>query len=99
VVLTDKPVHTTMDQPWKDAFRGLRDRGVKNITGQGAFDEVAGGINNTPGMSASEKASRIARLHDEMFVELGLDRKAKYPVPRIPTIQEILRFIAKRKGK
>ena|GEM_PF-4464826 len=99
VVLTDKPVHTTMDQPWKDAFRGLRDRGVKNITGQGAFDEVAGGINNTPGMSASEKASRIARLHDEMFVELGLDPKAKYPVPRILTIQEILRFIAKRKGK
>ena len=45
----------------------------------------------------SEKAARIARLHDEMFVELGLVPGQPYDVPRIFTWQEILGFITKRK--
>jgi hypothetical protein len=99
VVLTDTPTHTAMDQPWKDAFRALRKGGTREETGKWVFDQIADGINNTPGLSAADKASRIARLTDEMFVELGLGASTKYPVPRVPTIQEILKYIAARKAK
>ncbi len=97
VTLTEKPTHTFMDQPWKDAFNNIRKQGKKEATGQWVFDEIAKGISKTPGMSASEKASRIARLHDEMFVELGLESGRKYPVPRIFSWREILAFKAKGK--
>ncbi|HEY7269446.1 MAG TPA: DUF4157 domain-containing protein [Dehalococcoidia bacterium] len=97
VILTDKPIHTAMDQPWKDAFNAIRKSGVKQATAQQVFDAVADGIRRTPGMAESEKAARIARLHDEMFVELGLVPGQRYDVPRIFTWQEILGFIKKRK--
>lgn len=97
VVLTEKRTHTKMDQPWKDTFNGLRKGGKRQATAQEVFDSVADGIRKTPGMSEGEKASRIARLKDEMFVELGLDRQQKYPVPRIIRWWEILRFKNKKK--
>jgi hypothetical protein len=61
VTFTDKPTHTAMDQPRKDAFNKIRKGGAKKATGQRVFDEVADGIRKTPGISESEKASRIAR--------------------------------------
>jgi hypothetical protein len=97
VILTDKPTHTAMDQPWKDAFNDIRKSGNKEATAQKVFDAVADGIRRTPGMTESEKAARIARLHDEMFVELGLVPGQPYDVPRILTWPEILGFITKRK--
>jgi hypothetical protein len=48
-------------------------------------------------MSDSEKASRIARLHDEMFTELGLVPSRKYPIPDIMRWWEILAAKAKAK--
>ena len=48
-------------------------------------------------MSDGEKASRIARLHDEMFTELGLLPSRKYPIPQIYKWWEILAFKAKKK--
>jgi hypothetical protein len=90
VVLTEDPIHDVMDQPWKDAFNKLRLGGEKEATGQWVFDQIADGIRKTPGMSESEKASRIARLQDEMFVELRLDPSRKYSVPYIMSWQEIL---------
>jgi Domain of unknown function (DUF4157) len=98
VIFTDKPTHTAMDQPWKDAFNNIRKSGDKEATGQKVFDEVADGIRKTPGMSEPEKRSRIARLHDEMFIELGLVPDTKYPVPRIIKWWEILAAKAKRKS-
>ena len=97
VQLTDKPVHTAMDQPWKDAFNTLRKSGATETTGGRVFEMVADGIRKTPGMSDSEKASRIARLHDEMFTEMKLDPNRSYSVPRVYTWLEILGF--KSKGK
>ena len=99
VVPTSKPIHTTMDQPWKDAFRALRDSGQKEASGQWVFDRVADGIRNHPDLSAAEKMSRVARLHDEMFVELGLNPTATFEIPRILTLEELLSYIARRKGK
>lgn len=95
VILTPKGTHTFMDQPWKDAFDAMRKSGVPEATGQRIFDEVADGIRKTPGMSDSEKASRIARLQDEMFVELGIARDRSYKVPRIVKWWEILAAKAK----
>jgi hypothetical protein len=98
VILTPKkPTHTLMDQPWKDAFNDIRKSGAKQASAQQVFDIVADGIRRTPGMAESEKATRIARLHDEMFVELGLVPGQRYDVPRILTWPEILGFIKKRK--
>lgn len=97
VAPTIKPTHTAMDQPWKDAFNSIRKGGAKEATGQRVFDEVADGIRKTPGMSDGEKASRIARLHDEMFTELGIEPGRKYPIPRVLTWQEILALKAKSK--
>jgi uncharacterized protein DUF4157 len=97
VVFTEKPTHTAMDQPWKDAFNKLRLGRNNEATGQWVFDEVADGIRKTPGMTDSEKASRIARLHDEMFTELGLVPSRKYPVPYIMRWWEILAAKAKAK--
>jgi hypothetical protein len=97
VAFTDWPTHTAMDQPWKDAFNNIRKGGAKTATAQTVFDEVADGIRKTPGMSDGEKASRVARLHDEMFTELGLVPDREYPIPRIYTWREILAF--KMKGK
>lgn len=97
VILTDKPIHTFMDQPWKDAFNDIRKRGAKQATGQEVFDAVADSIRKTPGMSESEKASRIARLHDEMFTELGLVPGRPYDIPRIYNWREILALKAKGK--
>ena len=65
MIFTDKNTHTFMDQPWKDAFNNIRKGGANEATGQRVFDEVADGIRKTPGMSDSEKAPRIGRLHDE----------------------------------
>lgn len=95
VILTEQPTHTAMDQPFKDAFRALRATGQKEATGQWIFEKVADGIRNTPGMSASEKASRVARLEQEMF-ELGMKAGEKYTVPRILNWWEILAFKAKK---
>jgi Domain of unknown function (DUF4157) len=97
VAFTEKPTHTAMDQPWKDAFNKLRLGGDKEATGQWVFDQIADGIRKTPGMSDSEKASRIARLHDEMFTELGLVPSEKYPVPYIMRWWDILAAKAKAK--
>jgi hypothetical protein len=97
VQFTDKPVHTAMDQPWKDAFNKLRKSGATETTGGKVFEMVADGIRKTPGMSDGEKASRIARLHDEMFTEMKLDPNRPYSVPRVYTWLEILGF--KSKGK
>jgi hypothetical protein len=97
VVFTEKPTHTAMDQPWKDAFNKLRLGRNNEATGQWVFDEVADGIRKTPGMTDSEKASRIARLHDEMFTELALVPSRKYPVPYIMRWWEILAAKAKAK--
>jgi len=97
VHFTDKPVHTDMDQPWKDAFNNLRKSGATETTGGKVFEMVADGIRKTPGMSDGEKASRIARLHDEMFTEMKLDPNRSYSVPRVYTWLEILGF--KSKGK
>ena len=98
VVFTERPTHTVMDQPWKDAFDTIRKGGAKEATAQRVFDEIAEGIRKTPGLSGSEKASRIARLQDEMFTELGLVPNAKYPVPSIVKWWEILAAKAKRKS-
>lgn len=89
------PTHTAMDQPWKDFFNNVRKGGAKEATAQEVFDAVADGIRKTPGISDSEKASRIARLSDEMFTELGLVPGVKYPVPRIYNWWEILGFKSK----
>jgi hypothetical protein len=97
VIFTGKSTHTLMDQPWKDAFNGLRKTGANKATGQWVFDAVADGIRKTPGMSDGEKASRIARLHDEMFTELGLVPSNDYPIPQIYKWWEILAFRAKKK--
>jgi len=97
VVFTDKPTHTAMDQPWKDAFNNIRKGGAKEATAQRVFDEVADGIRKTPGLSDSEKASRVARLQDEMFRELGLVPTKTYPVPYIMKWWEILAAKAKAK--
>jgi hypothetical protein len=99
VALTGKPTHTAMDQPWKDAFNNIRKSGVKEATAQEVFDAVADGIRRTPGMNTSDKNSRIARLHDEMFGELGLEPHRKYPIPRIVKWWEILAAKAKRAAK
>lgn len=82
VVLTDKATHTRMDQPWKDAFDKLRKSGVREATGQQVFDEVADGIRRTEGLSEPERASRVARLGDELR-ELGIQLDGKYAVPMI----------------
>ena len=82
VLFTEKGTHTAMDQPWKDAFDRIRKSGAKQTTGKTIFDEIADGIHKTPGMSDSEKASRVARLKDEML-ELGLVPDRKYDVPQI----------------
>jgi hypothetical protein len=97
VQFTDKPMHTAMDQPWKDAFNNLRKSGQTETTAGKVFDMVADGIRKTPGMPDGEKASRIARLHDEMFTEMKLDPNRRYSVPRVYTWLEILGF--KSKGK
>ena len=95
VILTDKPTHTAMDQPWKDAFNNIRKGGAKQATAQSVFDDVADGIRKTPGLSDSEKAARIARLQGEMFTELGLVPGREYPIPRIYNWWEILASKAK----
>jgi hypothetical protein len=69
----------------------------KKAKAKWVFDEVADGIRKTPGMTDSEKASRVARLHDEMFTELGLLPSRKYPVPYIKRWWEILAAKAKAK--
>ena len=97
VILTGKATHTAMDQPWKDSFDSIRKSGVKEATGQRIFDEVASGIRKTPGMSEGEKTTRIARLHNEMFQELGIEPGRTYPIPMIFKWWEVL--AAKAKGK
>lgn len=97
VAFTDKPTHTAMDQPWKDAFNNIRKGGAKTATAHTVYDEVADGIRKTPGMGDGEKASRVARLHDEMFTELRLVPDREYPIPRIYTWWEILALKAKGK--
>jgi hypothetical protein len=97
VILTEKLTHTAMDQPWKDAFNTILKGGAKEATAQEVFDSVANGIRKTPGMSASEKASRIARLQDEMFIELELVPNRKYDIPRIYYWWEIVALKAKKK--
>jgi Domain of unknown function (DUF4157) len=99
VQFTDKPVHTEMDQPWKDAFNALHKSGQTETTAGKVFDMVADGIRKTPGMAEDEKVSRIARLRDEMFKEMKLDPNRRYSVPRVYTWFEILGFKARGKAK
>ena len=99
VTLTERTTHTPMDQPFKDAFRTLRAQGQQKATGRWIFDQVANGIRRTPGMSAREKASRVGRLDQEMFVELEMKPGDEYSIPQILEMWEILAFKAARKAK
>lgn len=67
--LMETPTHTGMDAYWKQQFMSMRAAGRTQATARQIFEIVSKSIRLAPGIDAGEKASLIARLSDEMFVE------------------------------
>jgi Domain of unknown function (DUF4157) len=79
-------LHAELDQPWKDAFQAMRRQGRTTASAQEIYNEVAAGIDGSTQLSAGMKSTLKLRLHDEMFVEYGLQpgQQVTLPYPNIP---------------
>ena len=84
--LHDKVAHTELDQPWKTGFQEMRRQGRTTATGQEVYDVVADSIDRSTTMSPGLKETMKLRLHDELFVEYGIDpaQSMTLPYPNIP---------------
>lgn len=83
--LMETATHTGMDAYWKQQFMAMRAAGRTQATAREIFEIVAESIRRAPGIDADEKASLIARLSDEMFVEnrLADSQLLDLPYPNI----------------
>jgi hypothetical protein len=72
--LLGRDVHLSIDRYWKQEARRLVREGRTTWTAQEMFDTLAQSIRRSPLLSDAEKLSHIARLQDEIFVEMALRR-------------------------
>jgi hypothetical protein len=70
--LLPSDVHRSMDAYWKSQFRAMQAAGKSTATAQEVCDVVAESIRRAVGISDGTKASLIARLQGELFMDLGL---------------------------
>jgi Domain of unknown function (DUF4157) len=79
--LGERTLHTDLDQPWKDAFQGMRRQGRTTASAQEVYDAVADSIGRSSQLSPGRKDTLKLRLHDEMFVEYGLQPAEQMTLP------------------
>lgn len=77
----DPTLHAELDQPWKDAFQDMRRRGREKASAQEIYDAVADGIDRSTRLAPGLKSTLKLRLHDEMFVEFGLQPAQQLTLP------------------
>jgi len=82
--LLPRRVHREMDRFWQREARRLVAKGEISWTAKEAFDATAESIRRTTSLTAKERISHIQRLHDEMFVEWGLQESEKVRLPFSP---------------
>jgi hypothetical protein len=70
--LLKSDVHRSMDAYWKSQFQAMQAAGKSTATAQEVYDVVAQSIRQAVGITDGTKASLIARLQDELFIELQL---------------------------
>lgn len=69
--LMSRSSHSAIDAHWRREFQRMASTGATRITAQQLYDVVSDSIRRS-GIPADEVASMIARLSDELFVELRL---------------------------
>jgi hypothetical protein len=71
-LLLPKDVHRRLDNHWKAGFRAMAASGATTLTAQQLYETVAAAINASPDFTAGEKATLVAHLSDEIFLQMGL---------------------------
>jgi hypothetical protein len=77
----NRALHTQMDQPWKDAVQNRRRQGRTTASAQEIYEATADTIQRSPQRSPGVKETMQRRLHDEMFIEYGLQRGQQMTLP------------------
>jgi hypothetical protein len=76
-----KENHRSIDKGWRAEFQARGMSGEQELTARDLYDTVARSILASERLTDREKESHIARLSDELFIELKLDPEQKVRMP------------------